>query len=139
MFSATYDNYKIIITGLISSLAEINMRLRVGGSDNSTASSYVKNQINGNDTSVTGTRVTSNLISFGAFDPTIVNAQILEVFNPFLTSTTGFISSMSRSGSGAVTHLGTGTHNQATSYTGFTILPASGTITGTVSVYGYNK
>jgi DNA-directed RNA polymerase specialized sigma54-like protein len=32
-----------------------------------------------------------------------------------------------------------GTHTLDTAYTGFTIFPASGTLSGTVSVYGYNK
>jgi hypothetical protein len=140
VFSTTYDNYKIVLSGLISTSAqEINLRLRVSGSDNSTASSYVKNQINGNDTSVTGIRTTSNLISFGAFDTTLVNSQTIEICNPFLASATGFISLTNRSTSGAISHLGTGTHNQTTSYTGFTIFPAANNLTGTVSVYGYKK
>jgi hypothetical protein len=30
-------------------------------------------------------------------------------------------------------------HTQATSYDGFTVFPASGTITGKIFVYGYQK
>ena len=61
------------------------------------------------------------------------------VFNPFLTQYTGGIGSSMAVTNGATyqerTTFGT---TITTSYTGFTLLVGTGTMTGTISVYGFN-
>jgi hypothetical protein len=61
----------------------------------------------------------------------------LNVMNPFLAKPTQFVGSLHGSSISGGTQ---GLHTNATSYTGFTITPNSGTLTGgTIYVYGYNK
>jgi hypothetical protein len=139
VFNATYNNYKIIATGLTSSADGIYIRLRASGSDNSTANSYVRQTFNANATTLAGSRLTSNSWELGVWDTTLVNAVVIDLFNPFAASATGFLLDLLRSTSSAYLQVATGTHNQTVSYDGFTFYPGAGTITGSVSVYGYNK
>jgi hypothetical protein len=138
VFSATYNNYAIVVSAVFSNAGSINMRLRVAGSDNTTANSYVRQVVEANNTSVSTSRATSTGWPLGGFGTALVNLAIVDITNPFLASATGFFSRIERSLDSAVVHISAGTHNQTTSYTGFTIYPDAGTMTGSVSVYGYN-
>jgi hypothetical protein len=62
----------------------------------------------------------------------------LTVFNPFTTQYTAVIGDLVDvpNGNTAQSRRAFGT-TVTTSYDGFTIIPASGTVTGTISVYGY--
>ena len=55
-------------------------------------------------------------------------------FNTHIQNRTSFISA-----AGSYNFTGSASVNNTTSYTGFTLFPTSGTITGNVSVYGYTK
>ena len=59
-----------------------------------------------------------------------------DVGTPFASVNTQFLGMRAKDGE---FELKLAAYDGATSFTGFTIIPASGTITGTVSVYGYNK
>jgi hypothetical protein len=139
VFSATYDNYKILITGISTDGPNLAARLRVGGADNSTASSYVHQTLLANSTTINGARVTDSQWLFGQINLTTVNGYSIDLFDPFKASATSFSSLLSRSSSGGFIHVHAGTHNQTVSYTGFTLIATAGTITGSLSVYGYNK
>ena len=134
-FSAAYDAYKIIVSGGASSVVT-NLNYQNTGSttqyySGGTSTNYANNTLAGFSTNngssmLAGTTFTGALL----FDLTVVN--------PFLAKETYFsiggIIYSTVAGSGA------GFHNVATSYTGFTIIPSSGTLTGgTISVYGYAK
>jgi hypothetical protein len=134
-FSATYDAYKIIITGGAASAAT-NLKYQNTGSttqyySGGTTTTYSNNSVagfsdNNQASMLVGTTFTGSL------------ALDITVMNPFLAKET-FVSIgavVYSSGAGA----GAGLHNVATSYTGFTIFPQSGTLTGgTIAVYGYAK
>jgi hypothetical protein len=139
VFSATYENYRILVTGVSSAGGNLQARLRVGGADNSTASSYVHQSLTGNSTTVAAARGTANFWNFGNINTTLVNGFSIDLYNPFLASATGYNCYDLRSDSGAFIQLTNGTHNQTVSYTGFTLIAETGNITGNVSVYGYNK
>jgi hypothetical protein len=139
VFSASYDNYAIVVSAVFSNAGSINMRLRVSGSDNSTANAYVRQVVEANNTSVTTSRSTSTTWPLGGFGTALVNLNIIDITNPFLASATGIFSRNERSLDSAVLHITAGTHNQTTSYTGFTIYPDAGTMTGSVRTYGYNQ
>jgi hypothetical protein len=139
VFSATYQNYKVLFTGTASTNINIDLRLRVGGADNSTASSYVGQYLQANSTTVTAVRATSTSILLGVYSDSQRSSLDINLFYPF-TATPTNLSALSSSGeSGALLRQTVGTHNQSTSYTGFTLLASSGTITGEISVFGYNK
>jgi hypothetical protein len=140
VFSATYDYYRIILTGTIStSVQDMSFRLRVGGTNNTTASSYVSQILTGQATSVAALRTTSDKLTLGAWDTTLVNAFTIDVFNPFKNTPTGFNSHLLRSSSNAYIQMGVGTHNQTVSYDGISVIPAANNITGTISIFGYAK
>ena len=139
VFSTTYQNYRIIITGIGTVNQDFGMRLRVNNSDDSTASSYVYQYINGTSTTVSALRNTTNLWYVGIIGSTLKSQLELTLAYPFEASPTNFYCSSASGESSAFIRLSGGTHNQSTSYTGFTIFPASGTMTGEVSVYGYTK
>jgi hypothetical protein len=141
VFSSTYDNYKIIFVGSASATISINFRLRVAGVDAS-GSNYIRQRITASSTTVAGARATGTSYFPGdvEFDPSM---QIIELANPAKASKTGFMSQGSQlvTSGGAQTDLivTSGQHDLSTAYDGFSIIASSGTITGTVSVYGYNK
>lgn len=138
-FTTTYNNYLILLSGVISAVESIQLRLRASGTDNSTASSYVIQRLNVSSTSVFSDRETNNLWGIGGWDSTLVNSLEIYLTNPFPATPTGINFRNIRSTSGAFAQFGAGTHNQTVSYDSATLIPVSGTITGTVSVYGFNK
>ena len=115
------------------------MRMRVGGADNSansyfTSLNYVTNGAGPSRTSVQGT---SGYFGIAGDLGTIVVGDISKPFSATPTvvneSYMGFATNGYESGNGGFLH------NVSTSYTGFTIIPNSGNITGTIQVYGYNQ
>jgi hypothetical protein len=138
-FSATYANYKIYISLTIATAAAaITGRLRVSGSDNSTASSYVVQRLVVNGTDVSASRITDTSFDLGASDTTLVNAIEIDLINPFDATPTGIFYRTLRSTSGGIFYTTGGTHNQSVSYDSFTFL-CSNNMTGNVRVYGYNQ
>jgi hypothetical protein len=61
------------------------------------------------------------------------------IYKPNLATATQFNTSNGWSYEGARIGLYTGSHSLTTAYTGFSLIPATGTITGTVRVYGYRN
>jgi hypothetical protein len=139
VFSSTYDNYKVLISGLHTTTSNLTFRLRAGGTDNSTASSYVEQTFFGVGTTTGGLRTTSNLARIGTYRTTLKNSTTWDIFDPFLASATGFIANSQTAEGDAAIDLHYGTHNQTVSYDGFSLLVQTGSITGKISIYGYAK
>jgi hypothetical protein len=138
VFSATYQNYKVLVSYVMSVQDNVGLRLRAAGSDNSTASSYLTQTVRGSSTTASAFTLTDNIAAQGFLSGDTITAGIsCEVFDPFLASPTVWLST----GRSRDDYAGLFTvrHNQSTSYDGFSIIPATGTITGTVAVYGYQK
>jgi hypothetical protein len=140
VFSATYNNYLIHIQVTGSTTAtDVNFRLRVASVDNSSAN-YSRSSLFQSSTTISGQRVTAQTQWPGIVGAISTDRQYgdLTVFNPFATQFTGAIANTFDLPSGNINQsrrtYGT---TVTTSYTGFTIYPTTGTITGTVSVYGY--
>ena len=138
IFSTTYDHYKLIFTMSNSASTAITARLRVSGADNSTAN------YNTQRLTVSGATATAALVtgatSFEVTDYTASETFIVDamIYNPFASKNTNaiFQSSVEVPASYWVR---SGVFDATTSFTGLSILPVSGTITGTVSVWGYSK
>jgi len=145
VFSSTYTNYRILLSGSSSTGSNANwtMRLRASGSDTSTNYQtiriYGENGAAGSDTNVFGTDEialfqvgnSSYKSGFGTYDIT----------NPNVATQTG----ITGLGSGATSNTAStqlaiihAQQTDSTQFTGFTILSTQ-TATGTVSVYGYKK
>jgi len=141
VFNTNYDNY-MVIANILSSNSNIlvNFRMRVGGADNNTASSYLRNSISQAGATVSGAAVTSDLGLFSLFDDELNGGSAIGYFfNPFKAEATKFISDGNDTNSGGFQRRVIVAHNQTVSYTGFTLIPSAGTMTGSVSVYGFRK
>ena len=137
-FSATYDNYLIIVSGGVASTS-VNISLALGAS----TTGYYSFDVYGDYSLSTvsgfnGSNAAS--INIGVGTTSNLDAQCV-VKGPFLSKTTGFVYDYSQhKTSGAPVGSGHAFLNDTTSYTAFTIGRSSGTITGgTIRVYGYQN
>jgi hypothetical protein len=142
VFSATYDNYLILInTDSASTGSDMNMRLRVSGSDNSSSNYYWatvgNNAVNSAyDPSNSGGAATSWRINYS--DDTNGSTGTINIRNPYLSLVTAYnVNYLGIEDNNAYPYTGGGRTTVTTSYTGFTIFPNSGNFTGKVRVYGY--
>jgi hypothetical protein len=123
VFSSTYDNYLVVGTLTSSGAQNGDIRMRVSGSDNSTANSYVYEKINADNTSLTASRTTSDKWTGILFAGPNIASQRLNFYRPFVAAQTGIDGVSSVEGNYLL--LSGGLHNQSTSYTGFTLLYGS--------------
>ena len=143
VFSATYDNYLIKYNNFTTvSNGNISLRLRKSGVDNS-SSIYTRQADNSDGTTITTSRTTTTAILVLSPSATTTANGFGEtsVFSPNNASTcTGFQVSLTYGGASLTKQVNIGVHDLASSadFDGFTLI-ASTTMTGTVSVYGYNK
>jgi hypothetical protein len=139
VFSATYDTYKIIIDVTKSTSLALLLRLRVAGVDNS--SSLYQTQIETySNTAIAGSRQT-NTTSFQIGNTSdSPEFGVIEFLNPFATKATAMSGKTNSTYSGTISsRYGDAGHNSSTSFDGFSVITSTGTMTGNVSVYGYNK
>ncbi|MCH9835860.1 hypothetical protein K0U83_09370 [bacterium] len=137
-FSADYQNYRIIYTGGTASGAAQALNLRLGAATTNYHNSALYAIYAGGTGSVTYNNTQTSFVYAGSADATVGTFLTVDLFNPFdSTKYTGF------GGSFIVTdvagHTG-GVHKSNTSFTDFTLLPGTGTLTGgTIRVYGYRN
>jgi hypothetical protein len=140
VFSATYEQYQITVTNVQTSAADAWLALQLG----STTTGYygaaaTANYATGNFTGAINFSNTSNFqYVFAISNPaTNLSGGSVILSNPFATKRTtmnGFVTRLISTG-----YAGTvgGFQDSDTSFTGFTLIPSSGTITlGNISVYG---
>jgi hypothetical protein len=142
VFSATYDNYLILINvDSASTGASLNMRLRVSGSDNSNSNYYwVYYGISATNTTLDpgNSNGAATQWNIGYNDDTNGSMETINIRNPYLSLVTSFNNSYTGiEDNNVYPYHGGGRTTVTTSYTGFTIFPTSGTISGKVRVYGY--
>jgi hypothetical protein len=136
-FSSSFDSYRIVYTGgTASGLNTLQIRMGTavtnGYYSQTIYASYATTTILANVADNN-----ANQWSFVGRSGTAANHLSMNLYNPFLTTRTFFDSiaiSASDMGSQA------GVLQNATSYTGFTMIMGSGTLTGgTIRVYGYRN
>ena len=135
-FSATYDAYKIVITGVVPSAADL-ISLQLGA----VTSEYYQSRI-----TYTYAGVISNSYDNNTAKWTVVArgdivggiAGSFDLLNPFLSRWTFLANATSSITGGAGTV--NGLQKSTTSVTAFTLTTNTGTLTGgTISIYGYRK
>jgi hypothetical protein len=133
-FSATYTNYKIIVSGGASS-TNANLLLRVGNPGTGFYGAFVGANFSDGTPFSTGTNNAANWNNAGVAYTTGLHLNC-ELHSPFLTTFTSCQGSFFNSIADTGTF--TGMLNNAISYTDLTISPSTGTLTGgTIYVYGY--
>jgi len=137
VFSADYENYRIVITGGVASTTS-NLSLQIGaattgyyaaltgltyaGGANSSALS------NGGSFTLAGNASTNS-----------ISLQV-DVFAPQLAKQTWIVGNYIGLGTGQSANFYAGMLNNSTQYTEFTITPSTGTLTGgTIRVYGFRN
>lgn len=138
-FSSDYDAYKIVIGGTGTGSTPANLSLKLGAT---TTGYYAGYNIVNYSTSTPTTASDHNAASWtrAGHASTIGIAFNIDLINPFVAQRTQISSDypILDTAAGSVTFAGI--LGGTTSYTAFTITPASGTLTGgTVRVYGYRN
>jgi hypothetical protein len=134
-FSATYENYKIIVSGGVAASDTI-IALQIGAATTNYYTSRIR--ITYSSTTVSG-QVLSNTsnFAFAGYGTTGVLNMDANLFNPFSTKPTTCQTNMIESATGGGIQFAGGFLNNSTSYTGFTILTSAAMTGGTIYVYGY--
>jgi hypothetical protein len=137
VFSATYDNYLLVVRGTMSvSGTLITWRLRLSGTD-ATGNNYSSQELRASSTSVTGERTTNASNGrIGAIHNGLENGIVASIYGPYLAQPTAIRGVNVYSASSADMRDLASTHSLSTSYDGLTLLTASSDITGTLAVYG---
>jgi len=138
-FTATYENYFVTWNGLTSANDVVmNIRFRASGTDASTGYRYVQLQsyVGLGSPSISGSN-TATVIQAGgssnqqtSFEAWLYNPQLAKYTLARGTSTN------IQSGGTIDTYTFSGFLYNTTAYDGITVYPASGTLTGTLRVYG---
>jgi hypothetical protein len=136
-FSATYDNYFITINDGISSANGV-LRFILTGSTTAYYATRLGIVYSGAASSFGSDNNAASVTSAGVSQTSGLYAAIT-VANPFIAKPSyGTFSYQGSDGSNGV--LGFWNHRVSTSFTGFTITPSTGTLTGgTIRVYGYTN
>ena len=145
VFSATYDNYKIIfaLTGCTGD-ASVFIKLRVSGADSSANYNFIVPSYDTGASASFGNAAGDTVMFLYRVDAGNNNASYLAdltLSNPFATQFTNFVGvGVGRKSTGTTEGASIqGTHTLANSYTGFTLLTGVGNFSGTVSTYGFSK
>jgi len=136
-FSATYDNYKVIVNGGVSS-ALSTWRLTFGAT--ATGYYYAWGAYTYAGAAVNQSGANAAYVQYLAGGSGNNNNGNFDVYNPFLAKNTGYSGPAFQYNTGEFGGFTAGFLNDSTSYTAFTLTPGSGTITGgTIRVYGYQN
>jgi len=146
VFTSTYLGYICTISVTGSAAADMKLRLRAGGSDD--AGGNYDNGVarivnNGNFTSW-ATNSATNIVDIGQIDnsATLAAWGRLDIAGPQTVGKTRIISDWTGAVTGAgsaARSFGATVNNATTQFDGVTIYPSTGTITGTIRVYGYHN
>lgn len=141
-FSATYTNYRVIVKPNAYSTADVlKMRFRVSGADN-TSNDYRYGGVSFGTSfdPYYDANYGTNNITLHRYGRANGTHLVMDIFNPFATNYTTLTSTSAEVGTGPRLNNLAGGFLLTTSFTGFTIFPDGGTISGgTIKVYGYKE
>jgi len=135
VFSATYDNYLILVSSVVNNVSA-DYYLNLNGSAGSTYSYSGNYQPYSGGNNVQG-GTSQSRFSLSTSASSGVNNITIDIKNPFLNKNTSCQSVYSNFG---YTGRYSGMDSNAASSTAFTLFPSSSTLTGgTIRVYGYQN
>ena len=139
-FSADYDNYRIVINGVVFSNGGGGIRINLGGTvggNNYHYGGILINTATGALTGAPGNNV--GFVLIGTSTGNNAHSNVLDILNPQKTERTTIIGGLSYGETNAVGPI-YAVHNVDTSWTSFTYYPTAGTMTGgKIRVYGYRN
>jgi hypothetical protein len=135
-FSATYDNYKITISGGVGSTGQV-FNLQLGATTTGYYCGFTGAVYSTGAASTGSNNNTASWTQVGVGSTDSLFADFT-LSNPFATKFTFINGGFAFPVTTNVSRTLNGYLNNATSYTGFTITPDTGTMTGgTIRIYGY--
>ena len=140
-FTTTYDNYFMTYTWYGSVSTNINTQYMTGTNTRDTASTYNRSgfywtsSINNFNSTGGGNEFIGN---HGTVADTYSTATVT-YFRPFVSGVKSNSTVTSYSGDSGLTAHISASKQTTTSYTGLYVFPTSGTMTGTITIYGYRK
>jgi len=138
VFSATHDNYLIVVRMKPASLnPNLQARLRVSGTD-ATASNYTRQYLVAGGTSVSGGRSTESYATVGFASGGEGGSHVF-IYGPALAQPTAFRSVCVSAFADAYIQDDACTHSLSTAYDGITLYPSSDNITGALTIYGLSQ
>jgi hypothetical protein len=150
VFSSAYSNYRIIVSGMTAAAtATLSIRLRANGTDESSGSNFYKNHVQG--VYATGTTFAYGSNGSTAWENVIYQLNTsdnaggvveLELQNTFASVTTsGFMRcyAWQADTTTRTNRVGGMAHTAQASYDGFSLIPTTSNMSGSIVVYGYTK
>jgi hypothetical protein len=140
-FSSTYDNYRILISLSTSASTNLRIRWRYGTSTTDTTAKYDRFGATLSGATVT-TMVSTSETSFYPVSTTSGATELAPVTIDFYSPNVAIQSVAQSNGwntSSGATHLVNCRMNNTTQYTGLELFVDSGTLTGSIRVYGYRN
>jgi hypothetical protein len=133
IFSSSYTNYLVLMDVTPSTSASIQLRFRTTTDD--TSAKYSIQHITASSTTITGTRVLNDsVLNINKGPAGNRYPYTMEIFNPNQAIVTaGHIKGIEY----MLNQLSSFYVDTTTQYTGFNLIPSTGTISGTAFVYGY--
>ena len=140
VFTSAYSNYRILFAGLASGNPSLQARLSVGGTASS-AATYQRQQLISSSTTVSALRDSNQTFWIVAnnINTTEGDNMSMDIFNPQVVKNTSFTSLSHSTTAGAYWQSVAGYFSATTSFDGIQLFPTSGTMSGIVTVYGYNQ
>lgn len=143
VFSSTYANYRINLKAQTSTEADCNMRMRSSGSDDSSGNYFMQLAGGADSTNFAGlnSSITYWYQGGGGRRWHTMAADLLEpnvADNTFMISLSGDRGTNANINANNRVVMQNNWLTTSTQYTGITFYPSSGTMTGTVTIYGYN-
>ena len=139
VFTSDYDNYMVAMRHTQDAGASnFYGRFRVGGADNTTASSYTSQELNAYGTTLNANRGSYDFGYFPTSSDT-PSASTIYFFGPHLTQPTAWRQVTANGYLSAAIFDTAGTHNQSTSYDGFSFATSPRSIWGLLTVFGFNQ
>jgi len=136
VFSATYDNYRCVVNQTGSSTTPLRARMRTGSDD--TGAVYDLQRGEFSSTTANAARSSNNstiILTYTDQDSFRGNFEFLA---PNLAANAGLLTQGITTNAGLTSLAFSATRVETTTqYTGFSLIPDAGTITGTIKVYGY--
>lgn len=127
-FTSAYDWYQIRFRlSVASGTPTLGIRLRASGTDNTSSNYY--------DSTPTSTATSAIVAGLS----TTEGWGVIDVFDPARAVATVLRSAYSIGVTGPAPSQYAASHNVSSAFDGFTLTPASSTITGTIRVYGYRN
>jgi hypothetical protein len=136
VFSATYENYRIIVSGIGSTTLDLFLRLRASGTDNSASNyKYGRYYVGAGASLAANNTNNTTATSWNLGEITTQSSVFMDMSRPFESSLT----TMTTLTTGSFLYVVGGQSTVTTSYDGISLIASTGNITGTVRVYGYKN